>query len=62
MMRGGDPVDLEDVEFIMRCDELRLAEIEAAITTAVVPDEEEVRDLFERAKPAVLALARRICV
>ena len=60
MMRGGDAVDLEDIEFIIRCDGLRLPEIEAALWAAVVPDEEEVRDLFDQAKPAVFALARRI--
>ncbi len=59
-MRGGDAVDLEDVEFIIRRDGLRSAEIEAVIAIAVVPEGEEVRDLFERAKPAVLALARQI--
>lgn len=59
MMRGGDAVDLEDIAFIIRCDGLHFPEIEAALSAAVVPDEEEVRDLFDQAKPAVLALARR---
>ena len=60
MMRGGDAEDLEDIDFMIRRDGLRHAEIETAIAFAVVPEGEEVRELFESAKPAVLALARRI--
>ena len=61
MMRGGDAVDLQDIAFIIHCDELQLADIEAAISSAVVPNVPEICELFDRAKSAVIELARREC-
>jgi len=59
MMRGDDPQDLADIEFMIRHDRIIPAELEATLTQAVIPDLVELRDAFERAKPLVRELVRR---
>jgi hypothetical protein len=57
MMRGDDPQDMADVEFLIRHDRVSPEQIERALTDAVIPDLEELRDAFERAKPVVRRIA-----
>jgi hypothetical protein len=59
MMRGDDPQDMEDVAFLIAHDRITPQQIETAIAEAVIPDLEELREAFERAKPRVRQLARR---
>ena len=59
MMRGDDPQDLADVEFMLRHDRIPPAQIEDALAEAVIPDLTELREAFERAKPSVRELARQ---
>ena len=58
-MRGVDPQDLDDVEFMIRHDRVSSSEMESALDQAVIPDLIEFRDAFERAKPLVLEKVRR---
>ena len=59
MMRGNDEQDMQDVDFMIRHDRVTLPQIEDAFRDAVIPDCVELRDAYERAKPTVLALARK---
>jgi len=59
MMRGDDPQDMEDVAFLISHDRVTPAQIEEALSEAVIPDLEELREAFERAKPRVRELVRR---
>ena len=59
MMRGNDEQDMQDVDFMIRHDRITLAQIEAAFRDAVIPDSIELRDAYDRARPTVLALARK---
>ncbi len=59
MMRGDDPQDLADIEFLLRHDRITLAQLEEALRLAVIPDLVELRDAFEQAKPRVRELAAR---
>lgn len=58
MMRGNDPQDMADIEFLIRHDQITPADIESALTEVVIPDLVELRDAFEKAKPRVRELAR----
>ena len=58
-MARGDDEDLQDIQFILQKESLTGAQLEAAFSRARVPDLPEVRELFERAKPKVLALATK---
>ena len=58
MMRGNDEQDMADIAFMIRRDGITVGQIESAFADAVIPEMQELRDAFERAKPAVLALAR----
>lgn len=53
MMRGDDPQDMADIAFLIRHDQITPAQIESALDEAVIPDLDELRDAFERAKPRV---------
>lgn len=53
MMRGDDAQDMADIAFMVRHDRVTRAQIEAAMAAAVIPDLQELRDAFERAKPRV---------
>lgn len=57
MMRGNDELDMQDVDFLIRHDRLTRAQIEGALREVVIPDNQELRDAFERARPTVLRLA-----
>ena len=57
MMRGDDPQDLTDIGFLLRTDQITSEELERAVSEAVLPDLEELREAFERAKPRVRELA-----
>ena len=59
MMRGNDEQDMQDVDFLIRHDRLTSREIEGAFSEAVIPDNQELRDAFARARPTVLALAEK---
>ena len=59
MMRGDDVQDMEDVRFLIRHDRIAPEQIEMAFRDAVIPDLQELRDAFERAKPRVLELAQQ---
>ena len=58
-MRGDDPQDLEDIAFLIRHDRATPEQIERAFAEAVIPDLVELRDAFERAKPAVRELVQK---
>ena len=59
MMRGNDVQDMQDIDFMIRHDHLALPDIENAFAEAVIPDNQELRDAFARAKPTVLGLAAK---
>jgi hypothetical protein len=58
MMRGADPEDLSDVEFLLRQEPVTDAELRAAFDRIRLPDIQELRDAFRAAQPKVLALAK----
>ncbi len=53
MMRGDDPQDMADMEFLVRHDPIAPDAIEAAIAAVVLPDLTELRDAFAIALPRV---------
>ena len=57
MMRGNDEQDMQDIDFLIRHDRLTQSQIEGAFAEAVIPDNQELRDAFDRARPTVLTLA-----
>jgi hypothetical protein len=57
MMRGADPEDLADIEFLLRSEPMTTAELRVAFERVRVPDIQELRDAFRAAQPKVLALA-----
>jgi hypothetical protein len=59
MMRGADPEDLSDIEFLLRQEPVTDAELRAAFDRVRLPDIQELRDAFRAAQPKVLALAQR---
>lgn len=59
MMRGNDEWDMQDIEFMLHHDKISLAVITQAMNEAVIPDEQEYRDAFEKARVRVLELARQ---
>ena len=59
MMRGADPEDLSDIEFLLRHEPVTEAELRAAFDRVRLPDIQELRDAFRAAQPKVLALAKR---
>jgi hypothetical protein len=59
MMRGNDEQDMQDIDFLIRHDRLAQAQIEGAVADVLIPDNQELRDAFARAKPTVLALAAK---
>ncbi len=58
MMRGDDPQDMADVDFLIRHDRITLAQMEPAFATVRMPDILELREAFERALPVVRALLK----
>lgn len=59
MMRGDDEWDMQDIDFMIRHDRIAEADLEAAMSAAIIPDLQEYRDAFEKARGPVLQLARR---
>lgn len=59
MMRGNDSQDMDDIDFLIRHDRLTTPQIEGAFRDAVIPDNQELRDAYDRARPTVLALAAK---
>jgi hypothetical protein len=60
MMRGNDPQDMADAEFMIRHDRITEAQLLEAFSQMKPVELIELRDAFERAKPVVLRLARTI--
>ena len=57
MMRGDDAQVLEDIEFLIRHDEVTRAQLEETFQRARLPEVVELHDAFAKAKPLVLDLA-----
>ncbi len=56
-MARGDENDLADIRFLLQCEPLTAAQLDAAFKRARVPDVPEIQQLFRAAQPKVLALA-----
>jgi hypothetical protein len=56
MMRGADPEDLADIEFLLKQEPVPEVELRAAFEGVRMPDIQELRDAFGAAQPKVLAL------
>jgi hypothetical protein len=57
-MRGDDPQDMGDVDFMIRHDRIPVGLMEGAMRQVVFPDLIELRDAIEIARPRVLELAK----
>jgi len=60
MMRGNDPQDMADAEFMIRHDRITETQIIQAFSEMKSIELVELRDAFARAKPIILKLAREI--
>lgn len=58
MTRGCDPQDLSDINFLITTENISPGQLRDAIDAARVPDLQEIKELFESVKPAVLELAK----
>lgn len=56
MARGDDDDDLQDIQFLIRVENLTKDKLEAAFDRARVPDLREIRELFNQSRPRVLAM------
>jgi hypothetical protein len=56
-MARADDDDLQDIQFLLRKETLTHDQLVTAFGCARVPDVDEIRELFNRARPKVLALA-----
>ena len=56
MMRGSDPEDMDDVDFLIRHDGITLEQMEPAFATVRKPDIPELHEAFSRALPVVRKL------
>lgn len=56
MMRGNDPQDMQDVEFLIRHDGITSEQMEPAFRDVRMPDIQELHDAFDRALPVVRGL------
>jgi hypothetical protein len=59
MMRGDDPQDMADVDFLIRHDRVSPEQIQSALAEVIIPDLIELREAFQKAKPRVRELARQ---
>ena len=57
-MRGDDPQDMEDVDFMIRHDRIPVGLVEGAMRQVVPPDRIELRDAFGIVRPGVPELAK----
>jgi hypothetical protein len=55
-MARADEDDLNDIQFLIRTESLTREQLGAAFARARVPDVPEIQELFNRARPKVLAL------
>jgi hypothetical protein len=55
-MARGDYDDLQDIEFLLQQEPFTRDRLEAAFTRARVPDMPEIQELFNHARPKVLAM------
>ncbi|MBI4658158.1 MAG: hypothetical protein HY735_04780 [Verrucomicrobia bacterium] len=60
MMRGADPEDRTDIEFLLKQEPLTEADLQAAFGRARLPEIPELHDAFRAAQPRVLEIARSI--
>lgn len=60
MMRGNDPQDMADAEFMIRQDRITEAQLRQAFLEMNPVELVELRDAFDLAKPIVLKLAREV--
>ena len=58
MMRGLDPQDMADAQFIIQAEALTVDQVSEAIRTARLPEVEEIRAAFHEAKARVLEMAK----
>jgi hypothetical protein len=58
MMRGADPEDLSDIEFLLKNEPVTEARLRTAFQRLRLPDIRELRDAFRAAQPKVLALVK----
>jgi hypothetical protein len=59
MMRGDDPQDMEDIDFLVRHDGITREQMEPAFATVRMPDVVELHDAFARALPVVRGILDR---
>lgn len=59
MMRGDDPQDLSDIEFLVQHDRITSEQMEPAFATVRMPEIQELRDAFDRALPRVREILLR---
>lgn len=57
MMRGGDEQDMEDAKFLIEHDHITRTQIQQAFNEVRGPEHETLWEVFEKAKPLVLAMA-----
>lgn len=60
MMRGNDPQDMRDAEFMIRHDRITESQLVEAFSLMHPFGLVELRDAFERAKPVILKTAREL--
>ena len=58
MMRGADPEDLSDIEFLLKNEPVAEAELRTAFERLRLPDIQELHDAFRTAQSKVLALVQ----
>ena len=58
-MARGDDDDLQDIRFLLKQEPLTVDQLESAFSRARVPEVPEIQELFNRARPKVLALSHR---
>jgi hypothetical protein len=58
MIRGADPEDLSDIQFLLKQEPVTEAELRVAFDRLRVPDIQELHDAFRAAQPKVLAMVK----
>jgi hypothetical protein len=58
-MARGDKDDLDDIRFMLSQERLSADELRGAFARARIPDIPEIRELFQKSEPAVIALTAR---
>jgi hypothetical protein len=58
MMRGDDAQDMEDIAFLVAHDKISPAQLETALSQALIPELQELQEAFELAKPRVRAIVK----